>query len=159
MDNLIINPQFIGSQQTHCKRKLHRIELQELRGEHCIADQRERRSHLATSYGHVGLWWTTHTSSEGWQGWCRSPPWLIPPPADHRKRPPDGISEEQRLAATKKLFRVALCWFPNIWEFIALELGQEVPRRTHKPGGCAPLGRASRACRSLVTLQVFSRSF
>ena len=56
IDNLIINPQFIGSQQTHRKRKLHRIELQEHRGEHCIEDQRERRSHLATSYGPVGLW-------------------------------------------------------------------------------------------------------
>src|SRR6266536_3315584 len=40
VDNLIINPQFIGSQQTHRKRRLHRIELQEHRGEHCIEDQR-----------------------------------------------------------------------------------------------------------------------
>ena len=55
MDNLIINPQFIGSQQTHRKKGLHRIDLQEHRGEHCIEDQRERRSHLATSYGPVGL--------------------------------------------------------------------------------------------------------
>jgi hypothetical protein len=54
MHNLIINPQFIGSQQTHRKRRLPRIELQEDRGEHCIEDQRERRSHLATSYGPVG---------------------------------------------------------------------------------------------------------
>ena len=51
MNNLIINPQFIRSQQIHRKRRLHRIELQEDRGEHCIEDQRERRSHLATSYG------------------------------------------------------------------------------------------------------------
>ena len=56
MNNLIINPQFIGSQQTHRKRRLHRIELQEDRGEHGIEDQRERRIHLATSYGPVGLW-------------------------------------------------------------------------------------------------------
>ena len=55
IDNLIINPQFIRSRQTHCKRILHRIDLQEHRGEHCIENQRERRSHLATSYGHVGL--------------------------------------------------------------------------------------------------------
>ena len=55
IDNLIINPQFIGSQQTHHKRRQHRIDLQEHRGEHCIEDQRERRSHLATSYGPVGL--------------------------------------------------------------------------------------------------------
>ena len=54
--NLIINPQFIGSRQTHRKRILHRLQLQEHRGEHCTEDQRERRSHLATSYGPVGLW-------------------------------------------------------------------------------------------------------
>ena len=47
-----MNPQFIGSQQTHRKRRLHGIEL---RGEHCIEDQREREGHLATSYGPVVL--------------------------------------------------------------------------------------------------------
>jgi hypothetical protein len=56
MNNLIMNPQFIRSQQTHYKKGLHRIDLQEDRGEHCIEDQRERRSHLATGYGPVGLW-------------------------------------------------------------------------------------------------------
>ena len=53
--DMIINSQFIGSQQTHRKKSLHQIDLQEHRGEHCIEDQ-ERRSHLATSYGPVGLW-------------------------------------------------------------------------------------------------------
>ena len=56
MNNLIINPQSVGSEPTHRKRRLHRIDLQEHQGEHCIKDQRERRSHLATSYGPVGLW-------------------------------------------------------------------------------------------------------
>ena len=56
MNNLIINPQFVGFQQKHRKRRLHRIDLQEHRGEYCIEDQIERRSHLATSYGPVGLW-------------------------------------------------------------------------------------------------------
>ena len=55
IDNLIINPQFIGSQQTHRKRVLHRIDLQEHRGEHGIENQRDRRIHIATSYGPVGL--------------------------------------------------------------------------------------------------------
>ena len=54
MDNLIINPQFIGSRQTHRKRILHRTKLQEHQGEHGIEDHRERRSHLATSYGPLG---------------------------------------------------------------------------------------------------------
>ena len=53
MNNLIINPQFIGSQQTHRKEGLHRIDLQEDREEHCIEDQRGRISHLATSHGLV----------------------------------------------------------------------------------------------------------
>ena len=32
---------------------IHQIDLQEHRGEHCIEDQKERKSHLATSYGPV----------------------------------------------------------------------------------------------------------
>src|SRR5215216_1330231 len=47
IDKLIINPQFIGSRQTHRKKVLHRIDLQEHRGEHGTENQRERRSHLA----------------------------------------------------------------------------------------------------------------
>ena len=38
----MINPQFIGSRQTHRKKVLHRIDLQEHRGEHGIEDPRER---------------------------------------------------------------------------------------------------------------------
>ena len=42
IDKLIINPQFIGYRQTDRKRVLHRIDLQEHRGEHGIENQRER---------------------------------------------------------------------------------------------------------------------
>ena len=42
MNNLIINPQFIGSRQTHRKRVLHRIDLHEDHGEHGIEEHRER---------------------------------------------------------------------------------------------------------------------
>ena len=52
---MIINPQFIGSRQTHRKRILHWIELQEHRGEHGIKNQRERICHLATIYRPVDL--------------------------------------------------------------------------------------------------------
>jgi hypothetical protein len=160
MNIQIINPQFIGSQQTHHKRRLHRIDFQEDRGEHCIEDQRERRSHLAPSYGPIGLWWTTHASSVGQQGWCRSPPWSIPPPTEYRKRPTDGIVEEQKLAAAEKLYRLALYWFGNIHEFIGLELVQMELRGAHKLRGRSyPLGRAPRACGSLVSRLVSSRSF
>ena len=43
IDKMIINPQFIGSWQTHHKRVLHRMDLQEHRGVHGIENQRERR--------------------------------------------------------------------------------------------------------------------
>ena len=137
MNNLIINPQFIGSQWTHRKTRLHRIELQEDWGEHGIEDQREIRSHLATSCGPVGLWWTTHASSEGQQGWCRAPPWSIPPPAEYRKRPPDGISREQKLVAVEKVFRGLPWWFLIFWEFIVVELGQTKLSGPHEVPGRA----------------------
>ena len=38
------------------QKELHQIDLQEHQGEHCIEDQKERRSHLATTYVPVGLW-------------------------------------------------------------------------------------------------------
>ena len=44
LDKLIINPQFIGSRQTHCKRVLHQIDLQEHQGKHGIENQREREA-------------------------------------------------------------------------------------------------------------------
>ena len=37
------------------QKELHRIDLQEDRGELCIEIQRERRSHLANNYGPEGL--------------------------------------------------------------------------------------------------------
>ena len=48
---LFINSQFIGSRQTHHKRVLHQIDLQEHQGELCIENQRERSSHQANNYG------------------------------------------------------------------------------------------------------------
>ena len=53
---MITNLQFIGSRQTHRKKVLHGLDLQEHQGEHGIENQRDRRSHLATSYGPIGLW-------------------------------------------------------------------------------------------------------
>ena len=38
------------------QKELHRIDLQEDRGEFGIEIQRERRSHLANNYGPKGLW-------------------------------------------------------------------------------------------------------
>ena len=91
MDNLNINSQFIGSRQTHRKRVLHRIDLHEDHGEHGIEDQRERRIHLATSYGPVGLCWTTHASSKMSWCWWRRPPYPNPPSCMAPQRSLDGI--------------------------------------------------------------------
>ena len=55
IDKLDHKPTIHRSQQTHRKRKLHRIDLHEKRGELCIEIQRERRSHLANNYGPEGL--------------------------------------------------------------------------------------------------------
>ena len=47
--DLIINSKFIRSQQTHSKKELHQIDLQEHQGEHCIENQkREAIELLAT---------------------------------------------------------------------------------------------------------------
>ena len=55
IDKLDHKPTIHQSQQTHRKRRLHRIDLHERGGEHCIEIQKERRSHLANNYGPVGL--------------------------------------------------------------------------------------------------------
>ena len=55
----------------------------------------------------------------------------------YRKRPPDGIAEEQKLAAVEKVFRVGLCWFPDFREFLEVELGHTEPCGAHKVSGCA----------------------
>ena len=64
---MIINPQIIGSQQMHRKRRLHRMDIQEHWGEHGIENEREKRSHLATSYGPIvcGKLLTLHRKGNG----------------------------------------------------------------------------------------------
>ena len=56
IDKLDHKPTIRRSQQTHRKKELHRIDLQEDRGELCIEIQRERISHLANKYGPEGRW-------------------------------------------------------------------------------------------------------
>ena len=75
VDDLIINSQFIRSQQTHRKKWLFRIDLEEHRGEHCIEDQRERISHLAMDPSVYGKLLTHHWKGskvdvEPLHGWC-----------------------------------------------------------------------------------------
>ena len=131
---MIINPQFIGSRQTHRKRRLHRIDLHEDHGELCIEDPRERRSHLATSYGPEGLWWTTHASSERQWCWWRSPPYPNPPSGRAPERAPDGILRRQKLAAAEKYFRWSPDFFWNLWDYIGERSRSGDLQGAHKPG-------------------------
>ncbi len=142
IDNLITNPQFIGSRQTHRQRGLHRIDLHEDHGELCIEDPRERRSHLATNYGPVGLKWTTHESLEGRWCWWRSPPTPKSPPAGHREGSPDEISRKRKLAAAEKYFRGSPDFFLIFREYIGARSrsggrqgGHKLAHRRLPPGG------------------------
>ena len=57
------------------------------------------------------------------------------------ERPPDGISQEQKLAVAEKVFRGLLYWFPNFREFIEVEVGQTEQRWAHEaPGHATPRG-------------------
>ena len=114
---------------------LHRIDLQEDRGELCIEIQRERRSHLANNYGPEGLKWTTHTSPERPWSWCTGPPWSMPPPAELRRRPQDGISCIQKVAIVEIGFRGALGCFQGIWVYIGERSRSGEPRGALKGGG------------------------
>ena len=146
IDNLITNPQFIGSRQTHRQRGLHRIDLHEDHGELCIEDPRERRSHLATNYGPVGLKWTTHESLERRWCWCRSPPTPKSPPAGHREGSPDEISRKRKLAAAEKWFRGRPYFFWDFREYIGQRARAGELQGGHKPGSRGPPGRGYRAC-------------
>ena len=146
IDNLIINPQFNGSQQTHRKRKLHRIDLHEDHGELSIEDPRERRSHLATNYGHVGLKWTTHESLDRRCCWCRSSPTPKSPPTWHQEGSPDEISRKRKLAAAEKRFRGCPHFFWIFREFIGQRPRAGERQGGHKPGCRSPPGRGNMAC-------------
>ena len=113
IDNLIINPQFIGSWQTHRKRRLHQIDIHEDHGELCIEDPRERRSHLVTSYGPVGLWWTTHASSERSWCWWRSPTCPNPLRQGTRTCPRWDLAETEACGVGKVISRL-----PDFLEYL-----------------------------------------
>src|SRR3954470_23349443 len=56
IDNLDHKPTIHRISTTTLQKELHRIDLQENRGELYIEIQRERISHLANNYGPEGLW-------------------------------------------------------------------------------------------------------
>ena len=56
IDNLDHKPTTHRISTNTLQKELHRIGLQEDRGELCIEIQIERRNHLANNYGPEGLW-------------------------------------------------------------------------------------------------------
>ena len=56
IDNLDHKPTIHRILTNTLQKELHRIDLQEDRGELCIEIQRERIIHLANNYGPEGLW-------------------------------------------------------------------------------------------------------
>ena len=68
------------------------------------------------------------------------------------------IVKEQRFAAAERFFLLALWGFPNICEFIEVELGQTESRGPHKATRC-PLGHALLPCEASVRLLASSQSF
>ena len=67
--------------------------------------------------------------------------------------------EEQRLTVAERFSLLALWGFPNICEFIEVELGQKESCGPHKILRRAPSGRALVPCEALVGLLASSRSF
>ena len=61
----------------------------------------------------------------------------MPPPAERRKRPQDGISRVQKVAAVEIGFRGAPGCFRGIWVYIGGR-STSVELRGDREGGCAP---------------------
>ena len=71
----------------------------------------------------------------------------MPPPAELRNRPQDGISRVQKVAAVEIGFRGAPGCFWGIWVYIGGRSRSVELRGAHEGGGCAQgVGRASLAC-------------
>ena len=65
----------------------------------------------------------------------------MPPPAERRKRPQDGISQVQKVAAVEIGFRGALGRFRGIWVYIGGRSRSVELRGAHEGGGApTPLG-------------------
>ena len=90
--------------QTHRKTRLHRIDLHEDHVELCIEDTRERRSHLATSYGPkvCGELLTHHRRGNGVDEEVLRV--RIPPPAGHQNVPQMGSCGDRSLRRRKSIF-------------------------------------------------------
>src|SRR3990170_2416785 len=74
----------------------------------------------------------------------------MPPPAEHRKRPQDGISRIQKVAAVEIGFRGAPGCFWGIWIYIGGRSRSVELRGAHEGGGPAQGGRHTSLSRGLL---------
>ena len=69
----------------------------------------------------------------------------MPPLAERRERPQDGISRVQKVAAVELGFRGALRWFGGTWIYIGGRSTSVEQRGAHESGGRAQGGRRAPA--------------
>ena len=74
----------------------------------------------------------------------------MPPPAELRKRPQDGISWVQKVAAVETGFRGAPGCLRGIWIYIGGRSRSVEQRGAHEGGGCAQGGRRAPLPRALL---------
>ena len=74
----------------------------------------------------------------------------MPPPAERRERPQDGISRVQKVAAVEIGFPGALGCFWGIWIYIGGRSRSVELRGTHEGGGRAQGGRRASLPRGLL---------
>ena len=107
MNNLNINPQFIGSQQTHHTKELHRID--QSKDETIIVFKIKREREILTTGLRVCGEILTH-HHEGTK-LMKGPSMIDPPLAECWNTALDGLSSEQSLVVAEKLFWDLLCSF------------------------------------------------
>ena len=68
----------------------------------------------------------------------------MPPPTEHRKRPQDGISRVQKVAAVEIGFRGAPGWFRGTWVYIGGRSRSVDAQGAHEGGGAPSPRRRAR---------------
>src|SRR3990170_6702738 len=61
----------------------------------------------------------------------------MPPPVERRKRPQDGISRVQKVAAVEIGFWLRIWCFQGVWVYIGGRSTSVEQRGAHEGGGCA----------------------
>ena len=140
MNNMIINPQLIGSQRTH--RKINYIEQNSKNNEENIVfkiKEREEAIQLLAMDPYVCGELLTHHWKVVWM--MQKSSVIDSPSSKVQEKTPRWDRGRIETCGGRKSVRVALCWFVNIWKFIEVELGQGMLQGAHELRGApAPQG-------------------